>query len=153
MPEQRRRFCSGATWAKDRSSYNMYFTRFFTIGLVPDVYLRYLFGGASIDKGPGFGDVYVLSLPSFRWIKVRHRIPNTKEPNLLATNPCCTPSNHSPVLATRRRRRRRKSSPPLSQLRRNRGLANDYHGRLFPQFFNLRCRESVWTTRPLSRQR
>ncbi|KAF2190559.1 hypothetical protein K469DRAFT_733284 [Zopfia rhizophila CBS 207.26] len=52
VPEKRRRFCAGATWAGDRSSYNIYF-----------------FGGASIDEGVGFGDVYVLSLPSFKWIK------------------------------------------------------------------------------------
>jgi len=47
----RRRFCAGATWAQDRSSYNIY-----------------LFGGASIGNGPGFGDTYILSLPSFTWI-------------------------------------------------------------------------------------
>ncbi|ORY18722.1 hypothetical protein BCR34DRAFT_660075 [Clohesyomyces aquaticus] len=52
VPEQRRRFCAGATWVADRSSYNIYF-----------------FGGAAIADGPGFGDVYVLSIPSFRWIK------------------------------------------------------------------------------------
>ncbi|KAH7116928.1 cell wall anchored protein [Dendryphion nanum] len=52
VPEQRRRFCAGATWTEDRSSYNIY-----------------LFGGASIGNGVGFGDVYVLSLPSFKWIK------------------------------------------------------------------------------------
>lgn len=52
VPEDRRRFCAGAAWADDRSSYNIY-----------------LYGGASIDKGVGYGDVYVLSLPSFKWIK------------------------------------------------------------------------------------
>ncbi|KAF2464857.1 uncharacterized protein BDR25DRAFT_241162, partial [Lindgomyces ingoldianus] len=52
VPEMRRRFCAGAAWANDRSSYNIYF-----------------FGGASVKEGVGFGDVYVLSLPSFRWIK------------------------------------------------------------------------------------
>ncbi|KAF2259058.1 hypothetical protein CC78DRAFT_548631 [Lojkania enalia] len=52
VPEDRRRFCAGATWADDRSSYNIY-----------------LYGGASIGEGVGFGDVYVLSLPSFKWIK------------------------------------------------------------------------------------
>lgn len=52
VPEARRRFCAGAAWAEDRSSYNIY-----------------LYGGASIEEGVGFGDVYVLSLPSFTWIK------------------------------------------------------------------------------------
>ncbi|KAF2735105.1 hypothetical protein EJ04DRAFT_534423 [Polyplosphaeria fusca] len=52
VPEDRRRFCADATWADDRSSYNIY-----------------LFGGASIGEGSGYGDVYILSLPSFKWIK------------------------------------------------------------------------------------
>ncbi|KAE8354609.1 hypothetical protein BDV28DRAFT_156106 [Aspergillus coremiiformis] len=52
VPEQRRRFCAGVTWAQDYSSYNIYF-----------------YGGLSIAEGPGFDDVYILTLPSFRWIK------------------------------------------------------------------------------------
>ncbi|KAF2281401.1 uncharacterized protein EI97DRAFT_472800 [Westerdykella ornata] len=52
IPEQRRRFCAGLAHAQDRSSFNIY-----------------LYGGASIGDGVGFGDVYVLSLPSFTWIK------------------------------------------------------------------------------------
>ncbi|CAI6335497.1 unnamed protein product [Periconia digitata] len=52
IPGNRRRFCAGAAWAEDRSSYNIY-----------------LFGGASIGEGVGYGDVWVLSLPSFKWIK------------------------------------------------------------------------------------
>lgn len=52
MPEDRRRFCTGVTWADDKTSYNIY-----------------VFGGAPIDEGTGFSDVYVLSVPSFRWIK------------------------------------------------------------------------------------
>ena len=39
---------------------------------VSNLDLRYLYGGASINEGPGFGDTYILSLPSFTWIKVKH---------------------------------------------------------------------------------
>ncbi|CAG7565299.1 unnamed protein product [Fusarium equiseti] len=51
IPDYRRRFCAGAVWAKDRSSYNIY-----------------LNAGIGLD-GYGFDDVYILSLPSFEWIK------------------------------------------------------------------------------------
>ncbi|OCK82337.1 hypothetical protein K432DRAFT_472509 [Lepidopterella palustris CBS 459.81] len=53
VPDMRRRFCAGATWAQDRSSYNIY-----------------LYGGASMPPNTnGFDDVYILTLPSFTWIK------------------------------------------------------------------------------------
>lgn len=52
LPGSRRRFCAGAAWAEDRSSYNIY-----------------LYGGASVGQGIGYGDVWILSLPSFIWIK------------------------------------------------------------------------------------
>lgn len=52
IPGDRRRFCAGASWPEDQSSYNIY-----------------LFGGASVGDGVGFGDVWILSLPSFKWIK------------------------------------------------------------------------------------
>jgi hypothetical protein len=52
LPGSRRRFCAGAVWTEDRSSYNIY-----------------LYGGASIGQGIGYGDVWILSLPSFTWIK------------------------------------------------------------------------------------
>ncbi|KAK2684843.1 hypothetical protein QWA68_016553 [Fusarium oxysporum] len=51
IPEYRRRFCAGAVWAKDRSSYNIYLNAGLGFG------------------GYGFDDVYILSLPSFTWIK------------------------------------------------------------------------------------
>ncbi|KAF5566697.1 hypothetical protein FPHYL_3638 [Fusarium phyllophilum] len=51
IPESRGRFCAGAIWAEDRSSYNIYIN-----------------GGHGLE-GPGFDDVYILSLPSFTWIK------------------------------------------------------------------------------------
>ncbi|KAM3072453.1 hypothetical protein ACMFMG_009254 [Clarireedia jacksonii] len=53
VPEDRRRFCAGATWAPDQSSYNIY-----------------LYGGAGFGaNATGFDDVYILSLPSFKWIR------------------------------------------------------------------------------------
>ncbi|KAG7290601.1 hypothetical protein NEMBOFW57_000604 [Staphylotrichum longicolle] len=54
VPPMRRRFCAGATWATDQSSYNIY-----------------LYGGAGMPPDTsGFDDVYVLSIPSFEWIKM-----------------------------------------------------------------------------------
>ncbi|KAG7118051.1 Kelch repeat-containing protein like [Verticillium longisporum] len=55
-PERRRRFCAGVTWAEDQSSYNIY-----------------LYGGApppEDEPGAGFDDLYILSMPSFTWIKM-----------------------------------------------------------------------------------
>ena len=53
IPENRRKFCAGATWAQDQSSYNIY-----------------LYGGAGFaENATGFDDVYILTLPSFTWIK------------------------------------------------------------------------------------
>ncbi|QSZ31615.1 hypothetical protein DSL72_001182 [Monilinia vaccinii-corymbosi] len=49
IPGDRRRFCAGATWAADRSSYNIY-----------------LYGGAGFGaNASGYDDIYILSLPSF----------------------------------------------------------------------------------------
>ncbi|USP76749.1 hypothetical protein yc1106_04023 [Curvularia clavata] len=52
VPPSRRQFGSGVTWADDKSSYNIY-----------------LYGGYGFGEYPAFDDVYVLSLPSFTWIK------------------------------------------------------------------------------------
>ncbi|KAF2652473.1 hypothetical protein K491DRAFT_47074 [Lophiostoma macrostomum CBS 122681] len=54
VPDSRRQFCAGVTWADDHSSYNIY-----------------LYGGFSTDQSnvTGFDDAYILSLPSFTWIK------------------------------------------------------------------------------------
>ncbi|KAK0704486.1 hypothetical protein B0H67DRAFT_350674 [Lasiosphaeris hirsuta] len=52
-PENRRRFCGGAAWAQDQSSYNIY-----------------IFGGAGFPPDTtGFDDVYILTIPSFQWIR------------------------------------------------------------------------------------
>lgn len=54
IPGMRRRFCAGATWAPDQSSYNIY-----------------LYGGASMPPNTsGFDDVYILTIPTFTWIKL-----------------------------------------------------------------------------------
>ncbi|KAF2872482.1 hypothetical protein BDV95DRAFT_385660 [Massariosphaeria phaeospora] len=52
VPESRRQFCAGATWADDYSTYNIY-----------------LYGGFGIENVTGFDNIYILSLPSFTWIK------------------------------------------------------------------------------------
>jgi hypothetical protein len=65
VPDMRRRFCAGATWADDHSSYNIY-----------------LYGGLGIPpNGVGFDDVYILSLPSFTWIKWWPTSPGTGNPH------------------------------------------------------------------------
>ncbi|KAH6888666.1 hypothetical protein B0T10DRAFT_59009 [Thelonectria olida] len=54
VPEMRRRFCAGVTWVDDQSSYNIY-----------------LYGGlGEADGSSGFDDVYVLTLPTFTWIRM-----------------------------------------------------------------------------------
>lgn len=54
MPEMRARFCAGASWAPDQSSYNIY-----------------LYGGASMPPNTaGFDDVYILTIPTFQWLKL-----------------------------------------------------------------------------------
>ncbi|KAL6356259.1 hypothetical protein LRP88_09852 [Fusarium phalaenopsidis] len=54
VPEVRRRFCAGVTWVEDQSSYNIY-----------------LYGGAGEEEGSiGFDDIYILTLPTFEWIRM-----------------------------------------------------------------------------------
>jgi hypothetical protein len=53
IPPVRRRFCAGATWPDDRTSFNIY-----------------TYGGLSAGTdGNAFDDVYILSLPSFTYLK------------------------------------------------------------------------------------
>ncbi|KAF4313035.1 Galactose oxidase/kelch beta-propeller [Botryosphaeria dothidea] len=52
IPDMRRKFCGGVTWAQDKSSYNIY-----------------IYGGQGITNTTGYDDVYILTLPSFQWIK------------------------------------------------------------------------------------
>ncbi|KAF4966000.1 hypothetical protein FSARC_6276 [Fusarium sarcochroum] len=52
-PGDRRRFCGGATWAKDQSSYNIY-----------------IFGGGGFPPDTaGYDDIYILTIPSFQWMR------------------------------------------------------------------------------------
>ncbi|KAF2018056.1 hypothetical protein BU24DRAFT_421068 [Aaosphaeria arxii CBS 175.79] len=53
VPPARRQFCAGVTWADDHSSYN--------------IYLYGGFGAGGDDLA--FDDSYILSIPSFTWIK------------------------------------------------------------------------------------
>ncbi len=53
VPEARRQFCAGATWSDDQSSYNIY-----------------LYGGYGFNGVAAYDDAYILTLPSFTWIKV-----------------------------------------------------------------------------------
>ncbi|KAB8288838.1 hypothetical protein EYC80_010741 [Monilinia laxa] len=70
IPGDRRRFCAGATWAADRSSYNIY-----------------LYGGAGFGaNASGYDDVYILSLPSFTWIKWWSNSDSPKPHNMLSCN-------------------------------------------------------------------
>ncbi|PWY89847.1 hypothetical protein BO70DRAFT_426286 [Aspergillus heteromorphus CBS 117.55] len=64
IPENRRRFCAGVTWAQDLSSYNIY-----------------LYGGLAATAGNAFDDVYILSLPSFTWIKWYPTTPGADYPH------------------------------------------------------------------------
>ncbi|KFA72116.1 hypothetical protein S40288_09700 [Stachybotrys chartarum IBT 40288] len=53
-PPNRRRFCAGASWVEDQSSYSIF-----------------LYGGAGEEEGSlGFDDVYILTLPTFTWIRM-----------------------------------------------------------------------------------
>jgi hypothetical protein len=52
IPGARRQFCAGATWADDQSSYNIY-----------------LYGGYGFGDTLAYDDAYILSIPSFTWIK------------------------------------------------------------------------------------
>ncbi|KAI1668030.1 cell wall anchored protein [Pyrenophora tritici-repentis] len=54
IPAPRRQFCAGVSSAIDGSSHNIY-----------------IYGGHSVDTLIAFNDVYILSLPSFIWIKVQ----------------------------------------------------------------------------------
>ena len=55
IPQGRLNPCSVIARAKDGSSYNIY-----------------MFGGYSLDGNTGYGDVWVLSIPSFKWFLVNN---------------------------------------------------------------------------------
>ncbi|RMZ76377.1 hypothetical protein DV737_g4867, partial [Chaetothyriales sp. CBS 132003] len=69
IPANRRKFCAGATWADDRSSYDIY-----------------LYGGFGFGENvTGFDDVYILTLPTFEWIKWYPTAPGASAPHGLLT--------------------------------------------------------------------
>ena len=82
IPEMRSRFCSGVAWADDRSSYNMCVFRLLLLAHFRTFFFhsstntkkkicRYIYGGAGMPPNTaGFDDIYVLSLPTFTWIKL-----------------------------------------------------------------------------------
>ncbi|KAH7178984.1 uncharacterized protein B0J16DRAFT_402344 [Fusarium flagelliforme] len=52
-PNDRRRFCGGVTWPEDHSSYNIY-----------------IYGGGGFPPDTtGYDDIYILTIPSFQWIR------------------------------------------------------------------------------------
>ncbi|KNG52324.1 galactose oxidase kelch beta-propeller [Stemphylium lycopersici] len=53
IPSSRRQFCADVTWPDDQSSFNIY-----------------LYGGFGFGENPAYDEVYILSIPSFTWIKV-----------------------------------------------------------------------------------
>ena len=71
IPPNRRKFCAGSTWAIDQSSYNIY-----------------LYGGFGFGENTtGFDDVYILTLPTFEWIKWYPEAPGASAPHgLLSCN-------------------------------------------------------------------
>lgn len=69
IPPNRRKFCAGSTWAKDQSSYNIY-----------------IYGGFGFGENvTGFDDVWILTLPTFEWIKWYPEAPGASAPHGLLT--------------------------------------------------------------------
>lgn len=71
IPGDRRRFCAGAGWAQDQSSYNVYVPQSRRIYICVLMFNRYLYGGLGFNTNyTGYDDVYILSIPSFTWVKM-----------------------------------------------------------------------------------
>ncbi|KAI5779290.1 hypothetical protein EDC01DRAFT_311134 [Geopyxis carbonaria] len=60
IPERRRRFCGGIISAPDGSSHNIYITAGMGFG----------------ENKTGYDDIYILTIPAFKWIKV-YPVPGT----------------------------------------------------------------------------
>ncbi|KAH7400836.1 hypothetical protein DE146DRAFT_781627 [Phaeosphaeria sp. MPI-PUGE-AT-0046c] len=58
IPESRSRFCGTVAWPDDKSSFNIYF-----------------YGGLA-QNGSAFEDLYLLSIPSFTWVKLYSGVPD-----------------------------------------------------------------------------
>lgn len=73
IPSSRRGICAGVTWAADKSSYNMYVDRCQDQRHANGS--RYMFGGINATEY-GMGDLYVLTIPTFKWILVGQKQSN-----------------------------------------------------------------------------
>lgn len=79
IPENRRKFCAGSTWTEDQTSYNIY------------IYGGFGFG----ENATGFDDVYILTLPTFEWIKWYPEAPGAGAPHGLLT---CNVIDHGQMM-------------------------------------------------------
>ncbi|KAH7080975.1 hypothetical protein FB567DRAFT_595300 [Paraphoma chrysanthemicola] len=67
VPEPRSRFCGTVAWPDDKSSFNMYML---DPSLNPILtHFSYFYGGLA-QNGTAFDDLYLLSLPSFTWLRL-----------------------------------------------------------------------------------
>ncbi|CAE7193115.1 hypothetical protein P3342_009357 [Pyrenophora teres f. teres] len=84
VPAARRQFCADVTWPDDQSSFNVY-----------------LYGGygATASEAPGYDDVYILSIPSFTWIKVFPLDGSDSKPSQVGHGGCsANVINHAQML-------------------------------------------------------
>ncbi|KAF1940761.1 hypothetical protein EJ02DRAFT_423610 [Clathrospora elynae] len=81
IPLPRRQFCADVTWPDDQSSFNIY-----------------LYGGYGFSR-PAFDDAYILSIPSFTWIKVYPTDGNDSVPSTFGHGGCsANVVNHAQML-------------------------------------------------------
>ncbi|KAK4224471.1 hypothetical protein QBC38DRAFT_16208 [Podospora fimiseda] len=81
-PEVRRRFCGGATWAQDQSSYNIY-----------------IYGGYAFPPDTtGYDDIYVLTIPSFQWIRGPYPVGSNVSGPYPKNMASCNVVNHAQML-------------------------------------------------------
>ncbi|KAF1839262.1 hypothetical protein BDW02DRAFT_585319 [Decorospora gaudefroyi] len=82
VPLARRQFCADVTWPDDQSSFNIY-----------------LYGGYGFGEAQAFDDVYILSLPSFTWIKAFPLDGSDSSPSLVGHGGCSANAiNHTQML-------------------------------------------------------
>ena len=69
VPSPRRASCAGVVWAADRSSFNLYGNREKLHVEVMLTCKSYVWGGIG-ETGDALEEAYILTLPSFQWIRV-----------------------------------------------------------------------------------